>query len=176
MMTIRSRGVSDLIMKHNDVQDFGRSVNWSRQGSRKRKERGMDKNEAVALKFIEAMSCNDAAGVAECFAADGVAVTKGFGNFAGKRGAQTVVAAIESFKTLMPGGLKLTVKTVTARGDRVVIEAVGNAETGEGEPYRNEYCFVITLEDHKIKQVNEYLCSKLADEVLWPLAQEMGFV
>ena len=75
---------------------------------------------------------------------------------------------------LMPTGLRLEVQTVTAEGDRVVVEAIGNAVTGEGKPYCNEYCFVATLEDGRIKQFNEYLCTRLAEDVLWPLVEKMG--
>jgi ketosteroid isomerase-like protein len=131
-------------------------------------------NVAVALKFIEAMGSNDPDGVCECLAPDGFCVTKGFGKFAGRRDAPTVIGAVEAFKTLMPSGLRLEVQTVTASGNRVVVEADGNAITGEGKPYRNQYCFVMTLADGRIAQVHEYLCSAHADEVLWPLAERMG--
>ena len=133
-----------------------------------------DRNREVTLKFIEAMGSNDAQGAAECLAPDGMAVTKGFSKASGTRKAGTVVEAIESFKALMPTGLRLEVLTVTAEDDRVVVEAVGNAVTGEGKPYCNEYCFVATLEDGRIKQFNEYLCTKLAEDVLWPLVEKMG--
>jgi hypothetical protein len=133
-----------------------------------------ERNKAVTLKFIEAMGSNDPQGAAECLAPDGMAVTKGFGKASGTRKADTVIAAIESFKALMPTGLRLEVRTVTAEGDRVVVEAIGNAVTGEGKPYCNEYCFVATFEDGKIKLFNEYLCTKLAEDVLWPLVEKMG--
>ena len=53
-------------------------------------------------------------------------------------------------------------------GDRVAVEFEGNAVTCEGKPYCNQYCMVFTLRDGKIKQVNEYFCTKLADDVLYP--------
>jgi ketosteroid isomerase-like protein len=132
------------------------------------------RNVAVALKFIAAMGSNDPEGVRECLAPDGFAVTKGFGKFAGRRDAETVVAAIDIFKTLMPSGLRLEVQSLTAAGDRVVVEAEGNAITGDGQNYHNHYCFVMLFEDGLIRQLNEYLCSAHADAVLWPLAETMG--
>jgi ketosteroid isomerase-like protein len=131
-------------------------------------------NKAVALRFIAAMGSNDPEGVRACLAADAVATTKGFGKFSGSRDAATVVGAIEIFKDLMPTGLRLSVQSVTGEGDRVVVEATGDAVTGDGKAYRNEYCFVMTFRDGRIARMNEYLCSVHADEVLWPLAEKMG--
>jgi ketosteroid isomerase-like protein len=68
----------------------------------------------------------------------------------------------------VPTGLRPTVLSVTAEAERVVVEFEGNAVTCEGKPYCNEYCMVFNLQDGKIKQVNEYFCTKLADEVLYP--------
>ncbi len=131
-------------------------------------------NKAMGLKFLEAMGSNDPEGVRECLTADAVATTKGFGKFSGSRDAATVVGAIEAFKDLMPTGLRLTVQSVTAEGDRVIVEATGDAVTGEGQRYANDYCFVMTFRDGRIWRMNEYLCSVHADEVLWPLAEKMG--
>jgi ketosteroid isomerase-like protein len=129
-------------------------------------------NKQVVLRFIEAMGGNDPEGAATCLAPGAISVTKGYGNFSGARSAEVVLGAIESFKSLMPTGLRFTVGSVTAEGDRVVVEAVGNAVTGEGKAYCNDYCFVATLNDGRIAQFNEYLCTRLADEVLWPLAEK----
>ena len=60
-----------------------------------------------------------------------------------------------------------------AEGDWVVVEFEGNATTREGTPYNNQHCMVVTLADGRIKQVNEYFCTLLADEVLWPLVEKM---
>lgn len=133
-----------------------------------------DTNKDVALRFIEAMGSNDAATAATCFAPDGVAVSKGFSKASGTRAARLVVEAIETFKELMPTGLRLAVKTVVAEGDKVVVEAEGNAITADGTPYCNQYCFVVTLRDGKITQFNEYFCTVLAERALWPQVEKMG--
>ena len=133
-----------------------------------------DQNKQVVLTFIEAMGNSDPETAASCLAPDAFTVAKGFGKFAGIRYRDTMVGTIEAFKKLMPTGLRFTVHTVTTEGDRVVAECEGNALTSEGKPYCNQYCFVFTLADGKIKQVNEYFCNILADEVLWPLVEAMG--
>jgi len=126
-------------------------------------------NKSVALKFMEAMGTNNPQMAAACLAPDAAAIAKGFGKFAGTRQAQTMVGMIEEFKKIVPAGLRFTILSVTAEGDRVVIEAEGNAVTSAGTPYCNQYCFVMTLADGKIKRVNEYFCNILANDVLWPL-------
>lgn len=132
-----------------------------------------DQNRQVAIKFVEAMGANDAEGVRECFAPDGVTVAMGTTRFSGVRTLDQVVAGVEAFKQMMPEGLKFTILSVSGDADRVIVEAEGNAVTCDGQPYRNNYCMVLTMENGKIKLANEYFCTKLADEVLWPLAERM---
>jgi uncharacterized protein len=67
-------------------------------------------------------------------APDGVAVAMGSSRFAGVRSRQMIVDGIEAFKQLVPDGLRFTIHSVTAEGDRVVVEAEGNAVTSDGTP------------------------------------------
>lgn len=129
-------------------------------------------NKALVLKFITAMGAGDREAAATCLAHDAITVAKGYGNFSGVREYDTIVATIEAFTQLFPGGLKPDIKTVTAEGERVVVEFEGRGTTCAGQDYHNQYCMVFTLRDGRIQQVNEYFCNKLADEVLWPLLAE----
>lgn len=133
-----------------------------------------DLNKAGALRFVEAMGTNDPETARDCFAPGGVAVAMGGSAFAGTRTPDQIAEGIEAFKALLPAGLNFTIRSVTAEGDRVVVEADGHGTTSAGDAYRNQYCMVFTMENGKIKQANEYFCSKLANDVLWPLAQKMG--
>ncbi len=133
----------------------------------------IEQNKAVALRFLETMGSNDPEGAAETLAPGAITNTMGTGRFSGARDAANVLGAIEAFKTLMPTGLRLTPTSVTAEGDRVVVEASGNAETSAGTVYANNYVFAFTFEQGRIALINEYFCTRLADEVLWPLAQQM---
>ena len=130
-------------------------------------------NEAVVMRFIEAMGTSDPDTAAGCLAPDAFTLAKGFSKFSGERRYDTIIGTIAAFKTLLPTGLDPDIHTVTSQGDRVVVEFVGRATTAEGKPYNNEYCMVFTLAEGKIKQVNEYFCTKLAEEVLWPLLSAM---
>ena len=131
-------------------------------------------NKQVVIRFIDAMGSSDSAAAVPCLDPEAFTVAKGFGKFAGVRHYATMVGTIDAFKKLVPTGLRPVIKSVTAEGDRVVVEWEGNAQTCEGKAYCNQYCMVFTLRDGRIKQVNEYFCNILADEVLWPLVAAMG--
>ena len=71
-----------------------------------------------------------------------------------------------------PGAI--TIVSVIAEGDRVVVEAEGNAVTTAGTPYRNQYCFLFTLAQGKIVKVDEYFCTVHADATIYPLLLELS--
>lgn len=132
-----------------------------------------EQNKQVVLTFIGAMGRGDAAAAAPCIAEDTFTLAKGFGKFAGVRTHDTILATIGAFKQIMPSGMEPTILSVTAEGERVVVEFEGNGTLINGESYCNQYCMVFSLRDGKIRQVNEYFCTILADEKLWPLVAGM---
>jgi ketosteroid isomerase-like protein/carbon monoxide dehydrogenase subunit G len=132
-----------------------------------------EQNKQVVLKFIHAMGASDGAAAIPCLDPEAFTLAKGFGKFAGIRRYDTIVGTIDAFKLLLPTGLRPDIKTVTAEGDRVVVEFEGNAVTSDGKPYCNQYCMVFTMRYGRILQVNEYFCNILADETLWPLVEKM---
>lgn len=134
----------------------------------------LEHNKTVVKKFIEAMGTSDGATAATCLNKDAFTLAKGFGKFAGVREHDTILGTIDAFKTLLPTGLCPDFKSFTAQGDRVVVEFEGNTTTCNGQPYNNQYCMVFILKEGKISQVNEYFCTKLADDVLWPLVESMS--
>ena len=56
--------------------------------------------------------------------------------------------------------------TISADGDRVVVEARGQGRTKRGESYNNNYCYVIEMKDGKMRELREYLDTALGDERL----------
>ena len=130
-------------------------------------------NKQVVLAFIDAMGRGDAAAAAPCIAEDTFTLAKGFGKFAGVRTHDTILATIDAFRQLMPSGMEPTIFSVTGEDNRVVVEFEGNGTLLNGEAYNNQYCMVFMLRDGKIRQVNEYFCTLLADKVLWPLVSGM---
>ena len=132
-----------------------------------------EQSKQVVVSFIEAMGRSDPAAAAACLTPDATTVAKGFSKFAGVRDYDRILATIEWFKHAVPTGLSPTINTITAEGDRVAVEFEGNATLANGKSYCNQYCMVFTLRDGRIKHVNEYFCTILADEVLYPLVASL---
>lgn len=130
-------------------------------------------NKQTVLKFIQAMGEGDGKTAAPLLDPEAFTLAKGYGKFAGVRKYETIVGTIDALKALVPTGLRPEIVSVTAEAERVVVEWEGNAEASNGKPYRNQYCMVFTMRDGRIKQVNEYFCTIHADEVLWPLVEQM---
>ena len=132
-----------------------------------------EQNKQVVIEFLEAMGRSDPTTAATCLTPDATTVAKGFGKFAGVRNRDRILGTIEAFKQLVPSGLSPSIHTITAEGDRVAVEFEGSATLSNGKPYCNQYCMVFTMRDGKVKHVNEYFCTILADQVLYPLVAAM---
>jgi ketosteroid isomerase-like protein len=131
------------------------------------------RNKDIVRKFIEAFSDGDVETAKTCLSPDAVTIAKGFGKLSGPRPYELIVATTGAFKDLIPTGLRPNFLTFTAEGSRVVVEFEGNATLVNGERYCNQYCMVFTLQDEKIKLVNEYYCTILADEKIGPLLADV---
>jgi ketosteroid isomerase-like protein len=128
-----------------------------------------EENKKVVVKFIEAFSAGNAEAAAQCLAPDAVTYAKGFGKLSGPRPYELIVATTATFKDIIPTGLRPSFKSVIADGDKVAVEFEGDATLANGERYCNQYAMIFTLQAGRIKQVNEYYCTILADEKILPL-------
>jgi ketosteroid isomerase-like protein len=128
-----------------------------------------EQHKQVAISFIEAFSKGDAEAAKKYLTPDAVTIAKGFGKLSGPRSYELIVATTGAFTQIIPTGLRPSFRSVTAEGERVVVEFEGDATLANGERYCNQYCMVFTLRDGKIKQVNEYYCTILADQKIGPL-------
>lgn len=131
----------------------------------------IEANKKIVVDFIHAMGKGDAETASRCIAEDTFTLAKGFGKFAGVRTHDTILATISAFRQLMPDGMSPNIISITAEQERVVVEFEGNGKLINGEDYCNEYCMVFSLSEGRIRQVNEYFCTILADEKLWPLIE-----
>ena len=57
----------------------------------------------------------------------------------------------------LPNGLKMTVKSLIAEGDKVALEIESYGELQNGRIYNQEYHILITIRDGKVSAVREYL-------------------
>lgn len=131
-------------------------------------------NKQVARDFLKAMDEGDAALMDRCITSDAETFTKGFGQVSGWRNRDTMLATTAAFHDVIPTGFRLKIGKVIGEGDHVVVEFEGDAVLSNGEPYCNQYVFVFTFENGKIRQLNEYFCTVLADSKILPLLAEKG--
>jgi uncharacterized protein len=64
-----------------------------------------------------------------------------------------------------PGSVSLEVTSVTAEGERVVVEWTSRARTRRGKPYENHCIGVFTVRDGRIDDVREYMDTRYAHAV-----------
>lgn len=134
----------------------------------------IEAHKKTAIQFIEAMSAGDAQGQADCLAPDAFTITKGFAGVSGQRDRATMLATVEAFRDIVPTGFRPRYDRVVAEGDTVVVEWEGDATLSDGTRYANQYVFIFTFADGKIRQLNEYFCTVLADRTILPLLAQKG--
>jgi ketosteroid isomerase-like protein len=131
-------------------------------------------NKQVALEFVRAMGEGDAAALERCLAPDAETVTKGFAGVSGRRSREMMIATTAAFRQLIPTGFREKILRVIGEGDTVLVEFEGNAVLSNGEPYCNQYAFVFTFENGRIRRLDEYFCTALADRTILPLLAQQG--
>jgi len=62
-------------------------------------------------------------------------------------------------------GIHTTVYRLIAENDYVVAQTTGTAETWEGKPYNNDYCWIIRIRDGQFAEVTEYMDTELITAV-----------
>jgi len=63
-------------------------------------------------------------------------------------------------------GIATTVHRLIAEKDYVVAHTSGTAETLEGQPYNNTYCWIIKIRDGKFAEVTEFMDTELITSTL----------
>ena len=127
----------------------------------------VENNKALVRAAYEAVSAGDLEGFMDRLADDAKWTFFGKHRFAG-----TMVGKEEILNTLftplsgqLVDGLRLSLNTVIAEGDKVVVEATGQSDVVGGGTYNNIYCYVVTVRDNKITEMREYLDTELVSDV-----------
>lgn len=119
-----------------------------------------EENRKTALRFFEALSSGR---IDETLVTDDVAWwVPGRGTLSKAE----FMALAEGFQGLVESPITMTVKGVTAEGDRVAIEAESYGKLRNGKIYNNTYHFLLLFRDGKICLSKEYNDSKHAADVL----------
>lgn len=76
---------------------------------------------------------------------------------AGTKSKAEMKELLSSLVPPMKNGLAMTIKAMTAEGDRVAAEVESYGENPDGSVYNNEYHFLFIVRGGKIAQAKEYL-------------------
>jgi hypothetical protein len=128
----------------------------------------IERNKQIATEFFSRFSANDIEGALDTMADDATWWIAG-------RRASTPVAGIQSktriariFHRMIEqttDGLRMTVKGMTAEGDRVALELESYGKLKNGRIYNQEYHTLMVIRDGKISAVREYLDTQHVFEV-----------
>ena len=118
-----------------------------------------EQNKALAVEFFARFSANDIPGVLELLADDLTWWSAGKPELVpvtGVRDKKHIARVFNSMGEQLKQGLTMTVKGMTAEGDKVAVEVESFGDLHNGRKYNNEYHFLLTMRDGKIAAVKEY--------------------
>ncbi|MEA3215622.1 MAG: uncharacterized protein QOJ19_1778 [Acidimicrobiia bacterium] len=77
-----------------------------------------------------------------------------------------LTAAAGKLTDKLDGPIMAKVRNVLADGDHVILQWEGTTQGTNGTPYRQTYCWVMRIEDGKVKEATAYLDTALIEAVL----------
>ena len=120
----------------------------------------IEHNKQLAAEFFARFSANDIAGVLNAMTDDATWWLPGKPGQLPLVGVQSKEQIGRLFHTMagrLKNGLKMTVKSMIAEGDKVAVEAESHGELKNGRVYNQEYHILMTFRDGKLSKVREYL-------------------
>ena len=125
-------------------------------------------NKATAQRFFDLFSASDLDGVMALVTDDATWRIPGKKELTPTAGVYTKERIGRLFRRMLDnltGGLRMTVLSSIAEGDRVALEVTSSGDLKNGRLYRQEYHFIMEFRDGKISAVREYLDTQHAHAV-----------
>ena len=127
----------------------------------------IEANKAIVSDFFRRISAGDVGSALDLLADDATWKLPGKPGSTPIAGVRSKAQMARLFQTMMQGlerGMQMTVQSLTAEGDRVSVEAESHGVLQNGRVYANQYHFLMTLTDGKIRAVHEYYDTQHAIE------------
>ena len=127
-----------------------------------------DRNRATAQRFFELFSASDIDGALALMADDATYQIPGKKELTPTAGLYTKERIGRLFRRMLDNlanGLRMTVVSSLAEGDRVALEVTSSGDLKNGRLYRQEYHILMEFRDGKISAVREYLDTQHAHAV-----------
>lgn len=87
---------------------------------------------------------------------------------AGTRSKADLQAMSDGLSSVSATGVVMTIGSITAEGDRVVIESTGDCTLLSGGKYDNTYCFMFVVRDGLVTAIREYNDPRIATAAFGP--------
>lgn len=119
-----------------------------------------DLNKALVQDLMARLSGGDIDGALGLMADDGrwwIGGKSDLFPLAGYKSRDEMREILTSLVGPMPNGLKMTIHSLIAEGDRVAAEVESYGEAGNGRLYNNHYHFLFIVANGKFSEVKEYL-------------------
>ena len=126
-----------------------------------------DQNKKIATELLEDFSRGNMDGVLNAMAESSTWWVAGnLPQLSGTKTKQEMAELFKSLGSLFPKGLKITVDSAIAEGDRVAVEAHSYGEAGTGRIYQNKYHWLFEVKNGKVQAVKEYMDTLHAKEAI----------
>ena len=119
----------------------------------------IEESKKIATEFAARFSANDMAGALDMLADDvtwWVAGKPGQVPGAGEFNKGQVAGLFRRMAEQFPRGLRMTIKGMTAEGEKIAVELESYGELPDGRVYNNEYHMLLTIRGGKIIAMREY--------------------
>jgi uncharacterized protein len=120
----------------------------------------IEQNKELATKFLDRFSASDIAGALDTMTEDATWWIAGKPeqlSAAGVHSKEQIARLFHNMAGQLKNGLKMTVKSLIAEGDKVALEVESYGELQNGRIYNQEYHMLMTVRVGKISEVREYL-------------------
>ena len=125
----------------------------------------MKENKQIAIKFFEALS-SGAETYLDFYNDDSIIWTAGTNAISGSRTKKEIIDFAQGILAAFPNGIIFNIMSITAENERVAVEVQGEAIHASGEPYNNQYHFLLRIKNGKIVELKEYMDTQLAVKIL----------
>ena len=125
-------------------------------------------NRATARRFFDLFSASDIDGALALMTEDAtwrIPGKKELSPTAGLYPKEKIGRLFHRMLSALTTGLRMTVTSSLAEGDRVALEVTSSGDLKNGRRYRQEYHFLMEFKDGKISAVREYLDTQHAHDV-----------
>jgi ketosteroid isomerase-like protein len=127
-----------------------------------------DQNKRIATELFARFTAGDIAGVLETMTDDAtwlIPGKPGSSPAAGLYDKRRIGRLFQAMLDRLEGGLKMTVDSAIAEGDKVALEVRSHGQLTNGKVYEQAYHFLMTMRDGRISAVKEYLDTQHAHAV-----------